>query len=293
MKVLGGSQFSKILRRVKRYEMAYWNVVGQQIEKCKSIADAFPPFLLGPEHSIVIVARDGVVVAQMPSGAYRFEGHRSDPPMSEVVAQLSGGFFCLEYPPGDRVEHEIVVKEGVISDSLFDRINRADSPINLLVGAKKFIEGWLSWRVSSMGLLRIGKGEGSQVIQLFGRGVRLKGKDKSLKRSHPSGGAPEWLESLETLYVVGWNADYLQTFREMLAREDLGKELPPLRVAQKDVPTWALVPQAPAGFDPSAETWVLNNEGPRVVVDLLPQVVSLAPEDTEMCSCRAKRCALS
>jgi hypothetical protein len=34
-----------------------------------------------------------------------------------------------------------------------------------------------------MGLLNIGKGEGPQIIQLFGRGVRLKGKNLSLKRS--------------------------------------------------------------------------------------------------------------
>lgn len=172
---------------------------------------------------------------------------------------------------------KIEVKEDVINDSLFDRISRADSPINLLIGAKRFIEGWSSWRVSSMGLLRIGKGEGSQVIQLFGRGVRLKGKDKSLKRSHALGGAPDWLESLETLYIVGWNADYLQTFRKMLEKEDLAKELTPLRVVQKDLPSWAVVPQTPKGFDCSAETWVLNNEGPRVVIDLLPQVISLAP----------------
>jgi hypothetical protein len=77
----------------------------------------------------------------------------------------------------------IEVKQDVINDSLFERIGSADSPINMLIGAKKFIEGWSSWRVSSMGLMRIGKGEGSQVIQLFGRGVRLKGKGKSLRRS--------------------------------------------------------------------------------------------------------------
>ena len=172
---------------------------------------------------------------------------------------------------------KIEVREDVFNDSLFDRISRADSPINMLIGAKKFIEGWSSWRVSSMGLLRIGKGEGSQVIQLFGRGVRLKGKDKSLKRSHALGGAPDWLENLETLYIVGWNADYLQTFREMLEKEDLAKELAPLRVVQKKIPDWALVPQTPEGFDCSADTWELSDEGPRVVIDLLPQVVSLAP----------------
>lgn len=172
---------------------------------------------------------------------------------------------------------KIEVKQDVINDSLFERISRADSPINLLIGAKKFIEGWSSWRVSSMGLMRIGKGEGSQVIQLFGRGVRLKGKDKSLRRSYALEGTPNWLESLETLYITGWNADYLQTFRQMLEREDLAKELPPLRVVQMKLPLWTYVPQKPKGFDCLAETWVLSDDGPRVELDLLPQVVSLGP----------------
>ena len=177
-------------------------------------------------------------------------------------------------------KHGIEVRQDVFNDSLFDRISQAESPIHLLIGAKKFIEGWSSWRVSSMGLLRIGKGEGSQVIQLFGRGVRLKGKDKSLKRSHALGSAPDWLESLETLYITGWNADYLQTFRKMLEREDLAKELAPLRVVQQKLPFWTYVPQVPKGFDCSTETWELSDDGPRIILDLRPQVVSLAPGTT-------------
>src|SRR3546814_19182052 len=51
-----------------------------------------------------------------------------------------------------------------------------DSRLNVLIGSRKFTEGWSSWRVSTMGLLNMGQGEGSQIIQLFGRGVRLKGK---------------------------------------------------------------------------------------------------------------------
>ena len=52
-----------------------------------------------------------------------------------------------------------------------------------LIGSKKFTEGWSSWRVCTLGLMNIGKKEGSQIIQLFGRGVRLKGYNFSLKRS--------------------------------------------------------------------------------------------------------------
>ena len=53
----------------------------------------------------------------------------------------------------------------------------------VLIGSKKFTEGWSSWRVSTMGLMNVGQGEGAQIIQLFGRGVRLKGHCMSLKRS--------------------------------------------------------------------------------------------------------------
>jgi hypothetical protein len=70
--------------------------------------------------------------------------------------------------------------------SLFHQINLPDSRMSMLVGSRKFTEGWSSWRVSTMGLLNMGRGEGSQIIQLFGRGVRLKGRDMSLKRSLPT-----------------------------------------------------------------------------------------------------------
>lgn len=151
----------------------------------------------------------------------------------------------------------------------------------MLIGAKKFIEGWSSWRVSSMGLLNVGKGEGSQVIQLFGRGVRLKGKDMSLKRSSTAvaGAAPDGLLNLETLYIFGWNADYLQIFREMIEREELPKELPLLRVQyMPGWPNWLYVPVRPSGCEWKAETWVLDDTGPNISLDLRPQVVTMSGE---------------
>ena len=54
-----------------------------------------------------------------------------------------------------------------------DAIKSERSTIHILIGAKKFMEGWSSYRVSTMGLLNVGKTEGSQIIQLFGRGVGL------------------------------------------------------------------------------------------------------------------------
>ena len=61
----------------------------------------------------------------------------------------------------------INVEDDVISDSLFEGINDPASEINILIGAKKFMEGWNSWRVSNMGLLNIGRTEGSEIIQLL------------------------------------------------------------------------------------------------------------------------------
>lgn len=106
--------------------------------------------------------------------------------------------------------------------SMFGTLNSKDSQLHVLIGSRKFTEGWSSWRVSTMGLLNMGKGEGSQIIQLFGRGVRLKGKDYSLKRSTP-GQRPKGahLERLETLNIFGVNAGYMAAFKEYLKEEGI------------------------------------------------------------------------
>ncbi|MBE7447232.1 MAG: hypothetical protein HS132_19305 [Planctomycetia bacterium] len=56
------------------------------------------------------------------------------------------------------------------------------SPVKILIGQKKFTEGWNSWRVSTMGLMNIGRSEGSKLFNCL-EGVRLKGYELSLKRS--------------------------------------------------------------------------------------------------------------
>jgi len=112
------------------------------------------------------------------------------------------------------------------SSSLFYEINKPHSPVNLLIGSKKFTEGWSSWRVSTMGLMNVGRGEGAQIIQLFGRGVRLKGYDMSLKRSGktelPEGiERPRHIGILETLGIFGVHADYMAQFKTFLEEEGL------------------------------------------------------------------------
>lgn len=106
--------------------------------------------------------------------------------------------------------------------SLFHTLNDKDSQLHILIGSRKFTEDWSSWRVSTMGLLNMGRGEGSQIIQLFGRGVRLKGRNYSLKRSTP-GERPKGLhlEKLETLNIFGVRADYMATFKQYLEDEGI------------------------------------------------------------------------
>ena len=98
--------------------------------------------------------------------------------------------------------------EREFSGSLFHEINKPHSTVNVLIGSKKFTEGWNSWRVSTMGLMNVGKTEGSQIIQLFGRGVRLKGYGMSLKRSGKTQlpddvTRPKHISQLETLSIFG------------------------------------------------------------------------------------------
>ena len=113
--------------------------------------------------------------------------------------------------------------EEFISDSLFREINKSDSNLNLLIGSRKFTEGWNSWRVSTMGLINFAKGEGSQAIQLFGRGVRLRGYHGCLKRSSTlddnSIPIPQNISILETLTIFGVKAQYMEDFKKYLERE--------------------------------------------------------------------------
>lgn len=120
-----------------------------------------------------------------------------------------------------------VMSKDFAEKSLFAKINLPDSSLNVLIGSKKFTEGWSSWRVSTMGLLNVGKSEGSQIIQLFGRGVRLKGYKFSLKRSSALDSSlqperkPRFMYNLETLNIFGIKADYMEQFKQFLEDEGL------------------------------------------------------------------------
>ncbi|ANG62605.1 type III restriction endonuclease subunit R [Marinobacterium aestuarii] len=124
--------------------------------------------------------------------------------------------------------------------AMFGTLNNKDSQLNVLIGSRKFTEGWSSWRVSTMGLLNMGQGEGSQIIQLFGRGVRLKGKGFSLKRTTPQE-RPKGvhLDKLEALNIFGVRASYMAAFKDYLREEGI---TPSDEILELDFPTRANLP---------------------------------------------------
>ena len=112
----------------------------------------------------------------------------------------------------------------------FTDIDLAGSPINVLVGSRKFAEGWNCYRVSVIGLINLGTCKGYKIIQIFGRGVRLKGLKGDGKRRFIAHGEcyDDWvaddtpenrLRRLETLNIFSLRATYLTRFLDALAEE--------------------------------------------------------------------------
>ena len=111
---------------------------------------------------------------------------------------------------------------------LFADVDREDSTVNIVIGARRFIAGWNSWRVSTMGLMHVGVCEGPEIIQMFGRGIRLRGWNMSLKRHRECDTDPpansHLLQELETLHVFGLRSNYMQVFRDFLQMEGINIE---------------------------------------------------------------------
>jgi hypothetical protein len=167
----------------------------------------------------------------------------------------------------EKVRQETPIEVGeddYFTESLFRAIDSGGSRVNLLLGSKKFGDGWSSWRVSVMGLLEVGKHAGAQVLQLFGRGVRLRGKGMSMRRAQfVDGHPPARIELVETLSVFGLKANYLGTFLETLRLE--GEEEPVKRLLPLDVDDSVLVAADLKGFELQAE------------YDFLDEVISFEP----------------
>jgi len=120
---------------------------------------------------------------------------------------------------------------------LFENIDKKESPINILIGSRKFSAGWNSFRVSQICLINFGTSSGPTIIQMFGRGVRLKGLNNDGKRSvfeyvvsddnSIKSQFKKWdrnieidkekyelLKYLETLFVFSLRKTYLEKFIE-------------------------------------------------------------------------------
>ena len=155
----------------------------------------------------------------------------------------------------EKADAGIIFEPDAVGGSMFGRVNEAGATVNVLIGAKKFVEGWNSWRVSNMGLLNVGRAEGSEIIQLFGRGVRLKGRGMSLKRSaYLEGPHPDKVGLLETLNIFAVRADYMKKFRTYLEREGLEARdsvtlRVPVRANEEFLGRGLMVPALPEGTD--------------------------------------------
>ena len=209
---------------------------------------------------------------------------------------VSDHFFGLIYI-GDTTEFKrlvgrddsgVTVEDEAFSDSLFRSINVPGSTIEVLIGAQKFMEGWNSWRVSNMGLLNIGRSEGSQIIQLFGRGVRLRGRDMRLKRSAAEPGPhPDHIRLLETLNIFAVRANYMAQFRDYLRREGVSTEsmidLPLFIQPNRDFLKKDLViPRPKDNSSFNAESWVALEpaKNVNVSVDVSTRVSTIVSGDT-------------
>ncbi|MGQ9733391.1 MAG: DEAD/DEAH box helicase family protein, partial [Candidatus Zipacnadales bacterium] len=130
------------------------------------------------------------------------------------------------------------------------------------------------------GLMNIGKGEGAQIIQLFGRGVRLWGKGLSLKRSSAleTDGAGPHIRLLETLNVFGVRANYMAQFRENLRLEGIEtefEEIPlPIRVQEAFLKPGLQVLRLPKGerFEDKTGVVLAVDDRIKVTLDLRPRL---------------------
>lgn len=108
---------------------------------------------------------------------------------------------------------KLTVEDDAMSGSLFAELDAPGNGLNVLIGSRRFAEGWDNFRASSLTLLRLGQGEGSLIIQMFGRVVRFAGVGGDGKRLEKP---PAILAPLQTAYVFGLKSGYLDTFLQNL-----------------------------------------------------------------------------
>ena len=120
----------------------------------------------------------------------------------------------------NRIETRV---EAIANPNLhFENLDHETSPINVLIGSRKFAEGWNSYRLSVIDLINLGSSKGNLIIQIFGRGVRLHGKGGDGKRRNIEHNPNYYLlrkndekddiRRLETLTVFSLRRSYLERF---------------------------------------------------------------------------------
>lgn len=107
----------------------------------------------------------------------------------------------------------LAVQDDALTSSLFAALDASGSGLNVLIGSRRFAEGWDNFRASSLTLLRLGQSEGSLIIQMFGRVVRFAGVNGDGRRLAPP---PALLAPLQTAYVYGLKSLYLDVFLQSL-----------------------------------------------------------------------------
>ena len=133
------------------------------------------------------------------------------------VGDAASFYNSIENP---RIETRV---EAIENPNLhFENLDDPTSPINILIGSRKFAEGWNSYRLSVIDLINLGSAKGNLIIQIFGRGVRLRGKGGNGKRRYiehnpdyyllRQGVTEDDIRRLETLTVFSLRRSYLEDF---------------------------------------------------------------------------------
>ena len=129
------------------------------------------------------------------------------------------------------------INESFDNESVFKRINRDDSDINILMGSRSFYEGWDSNRPNIVLFINIGVGTDAKkfVLQSVGRGVRIEPLKNKRRRLNVLFLQKEVEENLfkkikdkvlplETLFVFGTNrsalSEIIATLKEVKEKEE-------------------------------------------------------------------------
>ena len=124
------------------------------------------------------------------------------------------------------------INERYADETLFERLNRPDSTINVLLGSRSFYEGWDSNRPNVIMYINIGTSTNAQkfILQSIGRGARIEplpGRRRRLSWLNAAGQVEqalfdqikEQVTPLESVFVLGASAPVLRHVLDTLDQE--------------------------------------------------------------------------